>query len=151
MKIHSDTLTSAEVFAAARIARADVVDFDRTGSRTRDYAFDVHLEGESRRRPNRRGNYTGYAATWDQWGVFLGVLYSIDPYMVCGPSEKYAYYRNEDDFHAKTGARFAGCESDHDATSEAYWWPTDAHGDHTFRWNGSVSHCTKCSARQTRI
>jgi len=138
MRIHSDTLTNRDLIDAANIAR---VEFDRwqdKGSRQRDHAFDVTLFGESRRRPNSRGNHGGnFAATWDQWGVFLAVLFDRDPDMVT------PYYDGPSDFHYKTDHRF-----DTGGDVEG-WWPHDAHGDHTWG-NGGFGYrtCTKCSAMQ---
>ena len=154
MQIHSDTLTFADLWRAARIARVDMVKCDRSGSRSRDHKYNVNLEGESRRAPNQRGmSYGAKAATWDQWGVFLAVLFDIDPNMVCGPSEKNAYYNGRDDFHHKTADRFRsiGGGWDEVTTGEGYW-PADAHGDHTFKFNGvaRVQQCTKCSAVDLR-
>jgi hypothetical protein len=136
MHIHSDKITRMNVLDAARLARVDMETFRQHNSRTKDHAFEVALEGESRRRPNNRGRSNGYAATWDQWGVFLGALYQIDPNMLCGSGIKYAVYKNVDDFNIQTDCRFE------DGT-----WPADAHGDHSWivgtPW---YQQCSKCSA-----
>lgn len=154
MRIHSDTLTNADVYDAARTARVSFDRWEGKGSRKRDHAFDVTLFGESRRRPNNRQQHTDdYAATWDQWGVFLAVLFDRDPNMVT------PYYADADEFHARTGDRFRprkeigrvrtfiGID---DIDGPVLWWPADAHGDHTFRYSGTAgkSQCTKCSAVQ---
>lgn len=133
MRIHSDTLTDADLYRAAEEARVTLVDMTRKGSRQRDHAFNVVLRGESNRAPNfGNGSPMGHgkrAATWDQWGVFLAALFDLDPDMLT------PYYRNAEDFHYQTSHRFAG------------GWPTDAHGDHTFEWIAPrVFGCTKCSA-----
>ena len=142
-------VTRTDIHEAARIAR---VSFDVTthGSRKRDHAFEVHLTGESRRRPGHSSAESGeYAATWDQWGVFLAHLFAIDPQMTC-----YAY-KDAEDYATKTADRFGAPEVV--MTSEgyaeqfiAYGWPEDAHGDHTFRYAGTHGEqsCTKCSAVQ---
>jgi len=133
MRIHSDTLTRRDLWDAATIARVEFDRFDDKGSRSRDHAFDVTLEGESRRRPNNRGNHNGaFAATWDQWGVFLAVLFSRDPGMVA------PYYADHDEFNERTNHRFA----------VAGFWPADAHGDHHFQFDGVPfeQECTKCTA-----
>lgn len=147
MRIHSDSLTNRDLIDAANIAR---VEFDRwldKGSRTRDHAFDVTLFGESRRRPNDRGRSSGtdkYAATWDQWGVFLSVLYDRDNEMVV------PYYDSMADFHYKTDHRFEKRTEyfTPGGSGVVVWWPADAHGDHNFQWSGvpGASKCTKCSA-----
>lgn len=133
MRIHSDTLTIQNVYEAARHARADL-QVTEHGSRKRSHAFNVTLTGESRRRPNsgKRGAGDEYAATWDQWGVFLSFLYNIDPLMVT------PYYEDSEHFDTRTASRF-------DVPGQ---WPSDVHGDHTFRYNGvpGQQDCTKCTA-----
>lgn len=135
MRLHTDTLTSSDLYAAAKIARVDL-DLTSHGSRSKDHAFNVLLTGESRRRPNSGGRGAGddYAATWDQWGVFLSVLFGLDPHMVT------PYYADADEFHARTSDRF----------DSPGFWPADAHGDHTFRYSGTPrqQECNKCSATQ---
>lgn len=131
MRIHTDHLTREDFWNASRFARVDFDRFNLCGSRSRLAAWDITLTGESRRRPNN-GSSDAYAATWDQWGVFLGFLFYIDPDMITPP------YRNSSEFHVKTDFRFDGV------------WPADAHGDHTFRYHGSPGEqdCTKCNARK---
>jgi hypothetical protein len=81
MKVHSYCITSADIYDAANLARVDVIDLSRHRSRSRTVRWDFHLEGHSRRRPNggSSGAGTGYAATWDQWGIFLNHLFLVDP------------------------------------------------------------------------
>lgn len=152
MRIHSDTLTREDIRAAARVARVDFDRFDDKGSRKRSHAFDVTLTGESRRRPNGGSSGAGsdYAATWDQWGVFLAVLFETDPDMVT------PYYKDAEDFADRTGDRFGAPEVEMGSGGyvevfKAYGWPEDAHGDHTFRFAGTPrsQSCTKCTASQT--
>lgn len=136
MRIHSDTITNRHIIDAASLARVEFDRWEDKGSRTRDHAFDVTLTGESKRRPNDRGASRGtgkFAATWDQWGVFLGFLFDIDPDMVT------PYYENARDFHYKTDGRFED------------GWPEDAHGDHVFRYFNGMQRCSKCSAAQRYI
>lgn len=167
MRIHSDTLTTSDIYTAARHARVDVVKLTEHGSHKRDHAFDVKLEGESRRRPNGgasgKGYASGYAATWDQWGVFLGILFDIDPAMVT------PYDANRHAFRVRTSQRFDGDivgegvstnynvvngrAADHRVTVHrlgSSYWPDDAHGDHRFEYAGvpRTFSCTKCSATQ---
>ena len=141
MRIHANTLTTGDIREAARIARVDIVQLSTHGSRTLDYAFNVKLEGESRRRPNggSSGAGSGYAATWDQWGVFLSILFDRDPTIVT------TYYASWQDFYRATDRRFA-------PSIDGDFWPDDAHGDHTFRYQGvpRSQSCTKCSATQRR-
>jgi hypothetical protein len=138
MRIHTDQNTWSNLYDAARVAR---VSFDRSRSfrsSIRESGFDITLEGESRRRPNNRGSSDGHAATWDQWGVFLGHLFNIDPDMVVG-TPKRPVYASETDFERQTDRRFV-----------AGIWPEDAHGDHVFRYDGLSMKCLRCSARQIR-
>ncbi len=136
MRIHSDTLRVSDLNEAARIARVDM-EFTTHGSRKRDHAFNVNLTGESRRRPNggnRGANSDAYAATWDQWGVFIAALFDV------GPNASMTYYDGEQDFNYRTASRFTGVG----------FWPADAHGDHRFKYDGIPyeQSCTKCSAVQ---
>ena len=141
MRIHANTLTTSEIYKAARIARVEIEHLTEHGSRKRAHAFEVKLSGESRRRPNNNGAHGDvFAATWDQWGVFLACLFDADNKITI-PSA----YEDRDQFQYRTDARFVkiggGWEN---------YWPNDAHGDHTFRYAGIpyTQQCTKCSATQ---
>lgn len=133
MRFHTDTLTTKDLHDAARVARVDM-EFTSHGSRSRDHAYNIRLLGESRRRPNsgKRGAGDDYAATWDQWGVFISYLFDRDPYMTT------QYYADLDEFQYRTDYRF----------NVPGYWPSDAHGDHRFKFNGvpRQQECTKCSA-----
>ena len=153
MRIHSDILTNRHLIDAAAVARVDFDQWEDKGSRKRDHAFDVTLTGESRRRPNRGTsadrNHRGYAATWDQWGVFLAALFAIDPNMVT------PYYADAEDFAFRTADRFGAPETEMSAAGyadvfKAYGWPADAHGDHRFDYAGTPRQfeCKKCTAVQ---
>lgn len=154
MHLHTNVLTWRQIHNAARHAGAEIMDLDQSGSRIAERKFVVHLEGNSKRRPNRRGNHTGYAATWDQWGVFFGYLYDLDPKMVCGSGLKYALYRNANDFHIQTSGRFRGRSVLGEARTfvevpqgeTVSHWPVDSHGDHTWAYSAAGASCIKCSA-----
>lgn len=139
MRIHTDENTWSNIMDAARAARVSIDRGESFRSRSRESGFDITLTGESRRRPNNGASHAtkdpdAYAATWDQWGVFLGHLFNIDPDMIVG-TPKRPIYRDATDFAWQTDYRFAD------------GWPTDAHGDHTFRSNWTPGQkCTKCSA-----
>lgn len=145
MRIHSDVITSDDIHRAALIARVDYDGgrFTIHGSRSRARAFNVLLTGESRRRPNSGARGAGdlYAATWDQWGVFLGYLFGIDPDMLT------PYYADAADFDYKTDGRFDP-NTRAMIDGEPAYWPADAHGDHTFDFSGTPGSqsCTKCTA-----
>ena len=111
MRIHSDTITSIDVLAAANFAaraghgRVTVDTLSRHGSRSRRQAWEVKLTGDgshSRRRPNggTYGAADDYAATWDSWGWFLAFLYSVDPRMTCWA------YADAENFHERTDGKF---------------------------------------------
>lgn len=175
MRIHTDHLTTADVYRAAHHARVDVVELTEHKSQSRDHSFNVKLEGESRRRPNGgasgRGYASGYAATWDQWGVFFAILFDIDPGMICGTAKRPTYADREDyarktndrfgapalGFGVSTNANVVNGRAFHDPSVTVHrlgaaYWPSDAHGDHAFRFEGIrfdgaiVHRCTKCSA-----
>lgn len=130
MRIHTDTLTMSDVHHAARTARVTLDTLAQYGSRSRDHAFEVILSGESRRNQNGGSNK---AATWDQWGVFLGMLFSMDGKMTVP-----RVYDHAGIFGYKTDHRFS--------TPGAF--PADYHGDHKFEYAGVPfsQSCTKCSA-----
>jgi len=160
MRIHTNTIELADVYRADVPARTQV-NVTVHGSRTHARAFEVSLTGESRR--NNQSN-TGKAATWDQWGVFLSVLFDRDPEMVVG-SVKRPVYADRYDFDRKTNGRFGptdtnGVRYDMNPGTTApvgRYWPTDAHGDHKFEFEGVrydsaiVHRCTKCTAAQIRF
>lgn len=156
MRIHTSTLTYSNILDAAREARVWIEQQTQHGSKSHPRAFEIHLTGESRRKPNRRGagDPDAYAATWDQWGVFLAALFAVDPDMVCG-TVKHPIYASGEDFADRTGDRFGAPETvmtddGYRDVFTSFGWPDDAHGDHTFRYQGKPGEqrCTKCSAVQ---
>lgn len=141
MRIHANNLTTSEIYKAARIARVEIEHLTEHGSRKRAHAFEVKLSGESRRRPNNNGAHGDvFAATWDQWGVFLAYLFDADNEITIPTA-----YVDRENFQFKTDARFVKIGGGWDN-----YWPADAHGDHTFRYAGIpyTQSCTKCSAIQ---
>src|SRR6478609_11159459 len=121
MRLHADTLTASDIYNAARIARADV-EVTRHNSRSRGHAFNVTLTGESRYTTNTGSYGAGRdrAATWDQWGVFLSVLFDKDPTLAS------PYYENRAVFDRFPANRFN--PDGNDRGDEAGYWPADAHG-----------------------
>ena len=133
MRIHSNVLTYQDVYDAARHAKAHLDTASQHGSRSRSHAFEVKLRGLSRRRPNFYNGDGQYAATWDQWGVFFGLLFEADPDMLIDGKE------DLDAFGYRTGWRFDNpTEFEH---------PLDH--DHRFRYAGTPreQEC-KCGAVQ---
>lgn len=112
MRIHTN-LCRGMIDIAAKAAG---VNFERCtlhGSRSRDHAFDVILSGNSGRRANFGGDWE--AASWDQWGIFLGFIFENDPDAVCWA------YKDADDFHWQTGDRFRTLLNAKDATRFHKW------------------------------
>ena len=164
MRIHTDTLSASDFYSAAIIARVSM-DLTEHGSRSRNRAFNVLLTGESRRRTNPGhawGEERGFAATWDQWGVFLAVLFAADDERAFEASrtEQGArrmvtpYYATAEAFAAATGDRSGAPEVKVDlgyySTFTSYGWPEDAHGDHSWMRPGrpGVRLCRDCSAEE---
>ena len=116
MRIHSDSLDELEVRKAARLAHVGFSRFSLHGSRKREVGFDIILHGDSGRRQNGGEDE---AAAWDQWGIFLGHLFRLDPQMVT------PYYADGDDFTWQTGGRFTP-----DFT------PGDCHRSHNWQFDG---------------
>jgi hypothetical protein len=99
MKIHSDALDTTEIRKAARRAGVSFTRFDLGNSRSRAQRFDIILTGSSSRRQNFGGE--DMAATWDEWGIFLGILFALDP------QARSDHYESLDHFTWATGGRFA--------------------------------------------
>lgn len=108
MIVHSDTLTRDDLYAClpADVMIADIRELRNPRKRAR--GWEIHLEGYGSRHTRRRnsgyygatevdaiGHY-GYAATWDDHGVWMAALYEIDPLAAI------ACYANRDDFYEKT-------------------------------------------------
>lgn len=123
MRIHSDILTGSDILQAASAAGPEVfVDYTRHGSRSRKAAWNVTLTGTSSRRPNTGnrggGTYGGdHAATWDEWGIFLGELFRRDPGMTVP-----GVYDSAEHFRWATTCRFDDLK------------PADQHGRAGHRW-----------------
>ena len=133
MRIHTN-LCRGMIDIAAKAAG---VRFERCtlhGSRSRDHAFDVTLSGNSGRRASFGRDYE--AASWDQWGIFLGFIFENDPDAVCWA------YKDAEDFHWKTGDRFRTLLNSKDAKRFHKWGLGEYDG------YSSTSHCqhTDCSA-----
>lgn len=104
MRIHTDTITLDDIHEAARLARVSFETLSEHRSRKRRHAFEVKLLGSSPSRPNsghRGADSDEYAASWDEWGIFLAHLFSNDPLAVTPYDQSGAF------FHWRTGNRFA--------------------------------------------
>lgn len=142
MRIHTNTLTHDNLETAARTARVTLRTASGHGSRSRDHAFNVRLEGSGGRNNTGlygAGDYSG--ATWDEWGAFLAALYAVDPdATIPGVYESAAH------FHWATGDRF-----------RTPGLPANTHKRH--RWEReetavtgtyNTQRCAKCGALSRR-
>ena len=139
MRIHSDILTEQDIFKATQATGMENVNGDVSthGSRSRARALNVLLTGNSTSRPNsgkHGAQNDDYAATWDEWGIFLNALYEIDPNLVT------PYYADAYDFHRKTNDRFTDLLWENQCKRHN-WEYSPTMGGHT---------CKKCNARQVR-
>jgi len=139
MRIHTDTLTHAQVFVAAQAVNTYPEVLTTHGSRKRKHAFEVQLSGSS---PRDAQSGQWKAATWDEWGAFIGRIFALDP------NASMSYYEDAETFHRVTCDRFR------EGTV-----PADTHAQHKWvydfeksnPWGGSpVHYCNRCSARTTR-
>lgn len=110
MKIHYNNLSARDFYNAAQKAGVDFERFDDKGSKSHKSAYDVILSGSSNRRPNsgKYGASDSFAATWDEWGVFLAELYFKDPSVKAGDA-----YMNQDHFNWSTGYRYTEAFTEH--------------------------------------
>ncbi|AXQ62122.1 hypothetical protein SEA_SKYSAND_89 [Gordonia phage Skysand] len=177
MRFHTDTLTGVDLFAAVSLANDRMIDvatdlaansarkthrphtltpmyaeITTHGSRIRTRALEVQLSGDASRRTNSgtRGAGDEYAATWDQWGVFLSEAFRRDPDLLVG-SKAYPIYDGAEHFHWVTGGRYA--DMSYPGVSRG-WTSENYHRAH--RWgyadmsaggNYSVSECTNHTCR----
>lgn len=111
MRIHSDILTETDIersTSAMGMRGVYTEKLETRGSRSRARSFDVKLSGRSGRWTNSgtSGAETGNrAATWDEWGMFIGALFAIDPLAIIGmyPDGKTFHEVTFDRFTALTG------------------------------------------------
>lgn len=146
MRIHTDQVENIDLDRAAFHAGVTFEKKSRHGSRTHKHAWEIKLLGNSRRRPNggsRGADHNGYAATWDQWGIFLAHLYVEDSNLKCWA------YEDEDAFSERTNGRF-DLSFNRENGEFGGFKLSDSHGDHTFRYAGvpCTQKCTKCDAIQ---
>ena len=139
MRIHTNTIVHRDLLDAARGLPVQVTATEH-GSRTHARAFEILLTGTSNRLTNsgKYGAGEDYAATWDEWGMFLFRLFDRDPFMRVG-GIKAPVYKNADDFDRRTGGRYATLT------------PEEQHKNH--RWGRSEDagrHVCKCGAYLVR-
>ena len=103
MRIHFNLSPVAANEALSRARVASGVWFERREghrSMSHRYAVEVILSGDSPHRINSSEFGHEQAATWDQWGIFLAVLYAADP------TVKSWAYNGAEEFHRVTCNRF---------------------------------------------
>lgn len=152
MRIHSNVISYTDIANATQGLQGVYASASQHKSRTHKAAFEVSMTGNSfyGRNTGKYGqdNSNGNAATWDEWGVFLGRLYVIDPEMVVG-NAKNPIYASAEHFHWSTGNRFLSGMSNPSLTM----LPADTHPRHKWEYQGEmvtgayyVHACKKCSA-----
>ncbi|QAU07133.1 hypothetical protein SEA_BIPAUNETO_86 [Gordonia phage BiPauneto] len=129
-------------------ARFDALDVH--GSRTHPRGIEVKLTGDATNRPNSGARGAdrwddAYAASYDQWGLFLAEIYARDE-----SARVPLIYHNGDHFHWATGDRYR----------REIWTPSDYHRRHKWESHGTaatgsyyVSGCAAddCSAITRRV
>lgn len=140
MMIHTNVLTRDEITAAARRAGVGFERLEQRGSRRRARKFDVILEG-SGQTGGAWGNSGTYgaaqyaAATWDEWGIFLAALFTVDPEVYTDA------YDGAEHFRWSTGARYDAL--DVAAQCKRHRWDyTGAAATGAY----AVHQCRKCDA-----
>lgn len=139
MRLHTDTITLADIERATEHLPGVGVTATQHGSRIRSTAFEVKLEGNGyRANPGAGGRYeVPNGATWGEWGVFIAALYEVDSAALWG-SNKRPVYDGSDHFHRSTGWRFEDTPG---------LLPEDTHKRHNWRNNGPrMFECTRCTA-----
>jgi len=135
MRIHSDKIETADVRNALPKG-VMIAALSRHKSRTRDHGIEIRLYGTS---SYRTQDGSGQAATWDEWGILLAVLFELDPKMVA------AGYPSADEYHWITGDRFRTLRVE------------DQHRRHSWEYTGKaatgsyVVHTCTCGAITRRM
>lgn len=150
MRIHTNELLWRDIRTAATTAGVTLLRDSEHKSRTHKRAFDVILSGNSpyrvhqgqNRRPDEEYFGDEKAASWDQWGIFLSLLFEADADL------KTPYYASREEFHWRTSARFDRWDPEE----------TQEHRQHRWEYQGTsaggqyaVSACKGCDAQQRRL
>jgi hypothetical protein len=110
VRIYTSQLTRQDLFDA--LPKGVYIDWSVHGSRKRARCFNVALSTDhNHRRPNPGHGFAreligNYAATWDEWGLFLAVLFAKDPEAIAG------VIASADDFAWKTGGHYGDGSAD---------------------------------------
>ena len=124
MLIHSDIIAPFSIRAAVPSTcylaghynrKQEWASIHEQGSRSHNRAFSVRLAGSS---PHNMQRLPDKSATWDEWGIFIERLFTLDP------DAKIGVYNGRDDFMEKTRAeheRIQQWRPDLAPTHEAPW------------------------------
>ena len=134
MRIHANTITADDIREAAEYAGVTLERCTEHGSRSRARAFDVILNG-SGREGGQWGTGTGKSAVWDEWGIFLSMLWARDD-SVTVPR----VYVDRESFQWSTGHRYDGLRRE--GIHANHKWNFDGH---SAAGSYSVQSC-KCGA-----
>ena len=131
MRIHTN-LTRDQVTAVLPTGVTLHV-FNEHGSRSHPRAFEVQLtsdNGRTSRWTNSGTHGAGYvkAASWDEWGIFLGALFRLDQ-----EARIPQIYEDASDFEYRTNYRYTK-----DFTV------ADQHAYHKWQWNFGEAKCAGC-------
>lgn len=98
MRLHTDTLTMSDLYAA--LPSGVSAHITPKGSRKRARAFEVTLYVHEKDALHRHfGNSGGYgasdevAATWDEWGIWMARLYDIDRDALVGRYRDFSHFQ----------------------------------------------------------
>lgn len=165
MRLHTNTLTGVDLYAAVALANwrtRDVTgdlapnsvakthrphtvtpmyaEITTHGSQIRTRALEVQMSGDASRRTNsgNRGAGDDFAATWDQWGLFLAEAFRRDPDMLVG-SRKYPVYDGAAHFHWVTGGRYATGHEIGQTLGRGGWKSDNYHRAHRWGYSAAVA------------
>lgn len=142
MRIHTNALPG-HVLGLHRDIDGVSADVQVHGSRTHRYGLEVQLSGSGyRRNSGHYGASDEIGATWDEWGIWLNLLFELDPGARVGrdfsSNGGRPIYANREDFHHCTDERYKTLKV------------ADQHRRHTWRWetDGYGRSVCKCGAAQ---
>lgn len=126
MKIYSRIITRRDIYEALIGILEVCIDSDGVrefSPRRGGFGYELYLEGYGDRHYRARNNRDGYAATWDDYGVWMDRLFKIDPDAEIG------YWKGRQEFIELTAqyapnmrARAPWLEED---VSPPYTWPDE--------------------------
>jgi hypothetical protein len=130
MRIHSDVLSLADIQDAITRSGAFIDVLKQYGSKSRARAFEVKLFGESPYWTNsgERGAGAMHAASYDQWGIMLAILFGKDSDM------KTPYYTDNVTFHNMHAGRYLTLTKD------------QTHARHNWKSEGNYLQTCTCGA-----